>query len=383
MPIARKWAYLDHAAVSPLPAGAQARMIGFADEAAESGTTIWPVWAKEVEQLRRGLAGWVGATSEEITLIPNTSFGINIVAEGFPWKSGDNVVIVEGDFPSNRFPWENQRAKGVEIRQVAPVGGRIVLDAIAELIDSHTRIVAVSWVGYASGYRLNLESLTQMVHDRGSLLFVDAIQGMGIYDIDVSSVPIDFMAADGHKWMLGPEGAGFAYLRKEHIDRLRCTNVGWHSVVNSYDFKHAEFELRPDAARFESGSMNMVGLATMAKSLELFWQIDEHHGNHAISNRVLELAAMAIEKLKSAGARVLYEHPDENSSSIIVFDVPGVAPARVRSIALANNVVTSCRGGGTRISIHAYNDASDIDRLVTVVREAAAQSANEYRNELN
>lgn len=370
MPIAMRWAYFDHAAVAPLSTPAQMRMIAFADEAAETATTLWPQWSKGVEAFREGLARWMGASPAEIAMIPNTSHGINLVAEGFPWKPGDNVVTFEGEFPSNRLPWDNQKAKGVEVRTVYCPNGAVDLDRVAEQIDEKTRIVAISWVGYASGYRVDLDALTDLVHSRGALLFVDAIQAMGIYPIDVRRTPIDFLAADGHKWMLGPEGAGFAYIRSEHLDLLRCTHVGWHSVRNAADFMHAKLDLRPDAARFEAGSANMVGLLSLAQSADMFWQVGQAHGAEAIATRVLQRTETVVERLQKAGAKVLNRWPEPHRSSIVVFDVPGVSAAQVRSVGLQQDVVLSCRGGGVRASIHVYNDDQDIDRLIQVVEVA-------------
>ncbi|WP_417729800.1 aminotransferase class V-fold PLP-dependent enzyme [Rosistilla oblonga] len=372
MPIALRWAYFDHAAVAPLSEPAQLRMIAFADEAAQTATTLWPYWSKGVESFRSQVARWIGASATEIAMIPNTSHGINLVAEGFPWKSGDNVVTFAGEFPSNRLPWDNQKSKGVEVRTVECPGGEVSLDAIAAQIDDRTRIVAISWVGYASGYRVDLDALAELVHSRGALLFVDAIQAMGIYPIDVAKTPIDFLAADGHKWMLGPEGAGFAYIRSEHLDLLRCTHVGWHSVRNAADFQNAQLNLRPEAARFEAGSANMVGLLALAESAAMFEKVIEAHGQDAIANRVLETAETLIQRLEKAGATVLNRWSGENRSSIVVFDVPGVSPAEVRNIGLQQDVVLSCRGGGVRASVHVYNDDQDLDRLIRVVEEARA-----------
>ena len=373
MPIAQRWAYFDHAAVAPLSQRAHEGIMNYAHQAAHDGTTVWPQWSSGVERLRSRVADWIGASPDEICMIPNTSYGINLVAEGFPWQPGDNVITFAGEFPSNHLPWENQQSKGVEVRQIECPGGHVSLDEIASRIDDRTRIVAISWVGYASGFRVDLDALVDVVHSRGALLFLDAIQGMGIYPIDVKETPIDFMAADGHKWMLGPEGAGIGYIRAENLDRLRCTQVGWHSIRNAHDFHNARLDLRPQASRFEAGSANMVGLLSLAESLDIFWQVERLHGPAAISSRVLELTSQLIERLQQAGAHVLSQWPIENRSSIVVFDVPNVPPARVRSTGLDRDVVTSCRGGGVRASIHAYNNDEDIDRLIEVV-ETLTQS---------
>lgn len=370
MPVIQKWAYFDHAAVAPLPEPARQRMVDFSNESAEHGTTIWLEWSKGVETFRKEVAAWVGASSSEIAMIPNTSYGINLVAEGYPWQPGDNVVTFAGEFPSNRLPWDNQASRGVEVRVVPCPEGRVCLNELAKHIDSKTKIVAISWVGYSTGFRIDLSAVEKLVHERGALLFLDAIQGLGIYPLDVSQTRIDFLAADGHKWMLGPEGAGIAYIRQEHLDLLRCGQVGWHSVRNSHDFKNAKLDLRPEAARFEAGTSNMVGLLSFAESLRIFWQIEKVHGASAIGNRVLRLANQASEALEDAGAKVLTRWEPEHQSSIVIFDVPGMEPDRFRSLALSKGIAVSVRGGGVRASIHAYNNGEDIQKLATLVRES-------------
>ena len=143
------------------------------------------------------------AQAEEIALVPNTAAGINLVAEGFPWQPGDNVVLPENEFPSNQYPWINMADRGVEVRHVKIEQGRVELDRLAAACDRRTRIVSVSWVAYASGWRQDLDRLVEMVHAHGALLFLDAVQGLGVFPIDVARTPVDFLAAGGHKWLLG------------------------------------------------------------------------------------------------------------------------------------------------------------------------------------
>ena len=241
MPIANRWAYFDHAAVAPLPRDAVDAVNLFTKQASQDGDTAWPKWAAEAEKVRNLFADMVSADISEICLVPNTTTGINIVAEGFPWKPGDNVVIPEGEFPSNLFPWLNQQSKGVEVRIVPRRGQRVVVDDLLARADGATRIISASWVGFSSGYRLDIKELTEKAHARGLLVFLDAIQGLGMYPLDLSAVPVDFVAADGHKWLLGPEGAGMMAIRQCHIETLRCGNVGWNSVANSHLFLRGQF----------------------------------------------------------------------------------------------------------------------------------------------
>ena len=251
MPVAQQWAYFDHAAVAPLSQPAVDAITQYTLQAANLGDTVWPQWAARIEHLRETVAGMIGAQKGEICMVPNTTTGINLVAEGWPWQKGDNVILPEGEFPSNLFPWLNQQSRGVEVRIVPRrrgqggrgQGGRgqeregeVCIDDLLEQVDDSTRMIAVSWVGYASGYRIDLDSLVHQAHQRGVLVFLDAIQGLGMFPLDLKKTPVDFLAADGHKWLLGPEGAGIAMIRSEHIDRLRCGNIGWGSVKNSHNY---------------------------------------------------------------------------------------------------------------------------------------------------
>ncbi len=368
MPVARQWGYFDHAAVAPLSGPAADALRHFVDQAVTSGDTAWPQWAAVIEHLRGSFAKLLAADPADICLVPNTTTGINLVAEGWPWRHGDNVVLPEGEFPSNLFPWLNQSSRGVEVRIVPRRDGQVLVEDLLQRVDASTRIVAVSWVGYASGYRLDIASLVEQAHKRGVLVFLDAIQGLGVYPLDVQKVPVDFLAADGHKWLLGPEGLGVAMIRREHLEKLRCGNVGWGSVKNSNDFGDPVFELRSDASRFESGSANMAGAAALSASLDLMLQVIGQHGVEAMEDRILGLTRELDHMLRDAGAVTRLPTDPRRQSGILTFEVPGVQPAEVRRRGLQQNVVVSCRDGGVRASVHAYNNADDLERLVSVVR---------------
>jgi selenocysteine lyase/cysteine desulfurase len=278
MPVTARWVYLDHAAVAPIPAPAQQAIAHWADEAAHDGATRWPEWDRRVHEVR-GLAARLIATDEdEIALVHNTTAGISLVAEGFPWQSGDNVVTLANEFPSNLYPWMNLASRGVETRRVAVDRGRVDVDRIAEACDERTRIVAASWVGFASGWRNDVAQLARVAHDNGALLFLDAIQGLGVFPLDVRATNVDFLAADGHKWLLGPEGAGILFIRREHLDRLRPLGVGWHSVGHDHDFDRIEPDWKPSAARYEGGSENTPGFIGLRASLQLLLAYGA--GNH-------------------------------------------------------------------------------------------------------
>ncbi|MGD9649015.1 MAG: aminotransferase class V-fold PLP-dependent enzyme, partial [Pirellulales bacterium] len=259
MPVAARWAYFDHAAVAPLPRPTALGLADWSTDAAANGAQHWNTWRDRAERARHLAAQLIGASPSEIALVPNTTTGLSLVAEGLDWRPGDNVVVPASDFPSNQYPWLNLASRGVEVRRLECALERLEPALVDAACDSRTRAVAVSWVGYATGWRADLDALAEVAHAHGAALVVDGIQGLGVNPLDVSQTPIDFLAADGHKWLLGPEGAGVLYIRGGWLDRLRPWGVGWNSMRNSGDFSHIEMDLKPTAARFEGGSLNLAG----------------------------------------------------------------------------------------------------------------------------
>ena len=363
MPVARHWAYLDHAAVSPLPDPAAAAIVHWAQQAAHDGSLHWPQWDLELDELRRSVADMLHASVTEIALLHSTTEGVNLVAEGFPWQPGDNVVTLADEFPTNQYPWLNQAGRGVETRRVPTDDGRVDLHRLEAACDARTRIVSISWVGYASGWRNDLDAVAEIAHRHGALFFVDAIQGLGVFPLDLRRTPIDFLAADGHKWMLGPEGAAIFFLRHEHLARLHPLGIGWNSVVQSGDFGRIDLVLRNAAQRYEGGSQNMVGFLALRASLGLL----NEFGFDAISARVLQLTDPARRRLAERGACIKSPADEGHRSGIVLFEASGQDPHEIRSRCLRQRVALSCRAGYLRISPHAYNNAEDIERMVAAV----------------
>lgn len=364
MPVAGQWAYFDHAAVAPMSGPAYAALAQWAEDATLNGSANYPAWSRRIEHLRTLAARMIGALAEEIALVSNTTAGINLVAEGFPWKPGDNIVTRADEFPSNQYPWLHLADRGVETRRVPTDGGRLSLEQLAAACDDRTRIVSVSWVAFASGWRNDLDRLAEMVHKRGALLFLDAIQGLGVFPLDVRHTPVDFLAADGHKWLLGPEGAGLFFTRREHLNLLRPVGVGWSSVRNDMDFSHIELVFKDTAARYEGGSQNVAGLSALEASLELLGRF----GMPAISRRVLEITNLACQRLAEIGAVILSDRTEPHRSGIVSFELPGRDPQALRQQCFERKVALSCRAGRLRISPHCYNNAEDVERLIEALR---------------
>lgn len=366
MPVTADWAYFDHAAVAPLSLPASRAMEACTADYTARGHVGARQWAAQLDDLRRLAATLVGASEEEIALVPNTTAGINIVAEGYPWQEGDNVVVLASEFPSNRLPWLNLAGRGVEIREVPNPRERLDLGDLQSACDQRTRIVSASWVGYATGWRNDLDALVEIAHRRGALLFVDVIQGLGVFPLDVGATPIDFFSADGHKWLLGPEGAGLLYVRREHLERLRPLGIGWHSSRHASDFSRREFDLKPSAERYEGGTPNTIGFVGLRGSLELLLG----YGAARLGQRLVEITDEACQRLEALGATIASCRQAERASGIVAFELPGRDLPAVRSHCLERRIVLSCRDGRLRISPHAYTDENDLRRLCEALRAA-------------
>jgi len=385
MPVTRRWAYLDHAAVAPLPQPTSDAISAWLRQATQDGDTCWADWAKTVEHTRSLAAEMIHARPDEIALVPNTTFGLNLVARGLPWRPGENVVVPENEFPSNLYAWMSLGDLGVETRRVPVDDGRLDIQRLIDACDERTRLIAVSWVGYCSGWRIDVAELCQAAHDRGVLVMLDAIQGLGVFPLDVQATGVDFVAADGHKWMLGPEGAGIFYARHEHLDLLRPIQSGWNSVVQRHDFTDIQWRPRDEAARFEGGSQNMAGFIGLGASLELLRRFGVSSQQSLVADAVLALARHARDSLLERGCEILSPvgvppsggeegirlkpglQPTSHDSGIITFRIPGTDPASLRRRCLEAGVALSVRGGGIRISLHGYNNQADLERMIEVL----------------
>jgi cysteine desulfurase/selenocysteine lyase len=365
LPITTRWAYFDHAAVAPLTQRARRALIEYADEVAANGVVNDPDRVRRIEAVRHLASQLLNADPLDVAFIKNTSEGIGIVAEGIRWRAGDNVVTAEDEYPTNLYPWMNLAERGVELRRVPSREGRIFLDDLRNAIDGHTRLVSLSFVEYASGFRNDLFAVGEMCREKGVLFFVDAIQGLGALPIDVQQMPIDFLAADGHKWLVSPEGSGLFWIRRERVEQLHPVGVGWNSVIDSRNFSRVEFRLKPHAGRWESGSLNVGGVLALGASLELLLAV----GIHAIAERVLYLTEYLCERCRQAGLTVYSSRRPGEASGIVSLIVDGDAGALKQRCRDAGIVVNQ-RAGRLRVSPHAYNSTEELDRLVALLGAA-------------
>src|SRR4051794_2469176 len=344
-PVTARWAYLDHAAVAPLSRPARDALAEWAADQADNGHVHEPAWMRRVEEVRRLAARLLRTDPLDLAFVKNTSEGVGIVAEGLSWRPGDNVVSAEGEYPANVYPWMNLARRGVELRRAPSRAGRVAVDDLRACLDGRTRLVTLSHVEFATGFRNDLDSVGQLCRERGILFFVDAIQGLGVLPLDVSRTPVDFLAADGHKWLLGPEGAGVLYVRRELVEQLHPVGVGWNSVVNPLDFARIDFRLKPHAGRWESGTLNVGGVVALGESLKLLLAA----GVEAVAGRVLHLTEHLCEQARRAGFGVYSSRRPGEASGIVSLTTRGADARDLVRRCRARGVVVNHRAGRLRV----------------------------------
>jgi selenocysteine lyase/cysteine desulfurase len=366
-PVTGRWAFFDHAAVCPIPDVAVAALAEYGRRIAENGLADVKFWADRTAHVRELARRLINAPSaDDIAFIPNTTGGIGLVAEGFPWQPGENVVLASEEYPSNQYPWLNLASRGVEVRSVPSRGNRVDLDDVRAAVTDRTRVLATSFVQFGSGFRSDLDALGELCRSRGIFFFVDAIQGLGAFPLDVEKTPVDALAADGHKWLLGPEGAGIAYFRRESIDRLRPIGVGAHSVVHPFEYSTIDYRPKPHAGRYEGGALNLPGITALGASLELLLDA----GIERIARRILELTDYLCEKAAGAGLKVFSSRREGDCSGIVSLNAPGKDLKALLKQCRGAGVIVNVRAGRLRVSPHAYNTEAEIDRFLEVVRGA-------------
>lgn len=368
-PILREMVFFNHAGVAPISGRAAKALRQFADQA-ERKAYIHSGWYKRVQEVKRLAARLINARGEEeIAFVPNTSSGIGLVARGLPWRRGDQVVITNVEYPANRYPWQDLERLGVEMVAVPQhADGRIDVDQVTDAITDRTRVVSLSHVQYASGYRIELKPIADMIHRVGGYLCVDAIQSLGALPVDVRAMGIDFLAADGHKWLLSPEGCGIFYCSEELVPLLHPAIVGWMNMVNAGDYGNYEFKFLDDARRFEPGSYNVAGILGMGATLELMHEI----GVPAIWSSIHTLTTRLCNGLEARGYRVFSPRSRESECSGIVSFLPPAertVPPMPRIVAdlEEKSIYIVTREGRLRASPHFYNTESQVDALIAAL----------------
>ncbi len=359
--------YLNHAAVAPWPLQTAQAVKAFADENARQGSKDYDLWLLREKDLRKRLAQLINAPStDEIALLKSTSEGLSIIAYGLPWKSGDNIVIPAEEFPSNRIVWQSLERSGVETRLIPVINVDDPEQALIDAMDSNTRLMSCSSVQYATGLRLDIERLGRACKHTSALFCVDAIQSIGALQFDVQACQADFVVADGHKWMLGPEGSALFYCRKLLIEQLELKQYGWHMVQDVSDFNKKEWQPNETAQRFECGSPNMTGIMALHASISLLLDI----GMGRVEKQVMENAAYLANKLAALeNVEILSPLDDDRRSGIVLFRKSDADTEALYRHLQKHDVVCALRGNGIRFSPHFYTAFEKMDTAVSLVSE--------------
>jgi cysteine desulfurase / selenocysteine lyase len=367
--------HLNHAAVGPWPRRAVAAVARFAEENARQGSLGYPAWLEVEQRLRERLAGLIGAErAADIALAKNTSEALSVIAHGLPWMPGDSIVGIAQEFPSNRVVWESLADQGVTWRALDLNSSSDPETDLIALCDDSTRMIAVSWVQYASGLRLDLERLGAWCRTKGVLLCVDAIQGLGALPFDLRRFQADFVVADGHKWMLGPEGLALLYVRPDLRERLLLRQFGWHMVEHAGDFDRTDWTPASDARRFECGSPNLLGAHALEASLSLLAEIGMDEVWSRLQARIEHLIAL----IDARGFELLTPRAPERRAGIVTFRVPGESSARLYPLLMARRVLCAQRGGGLRFSPHFHTEFETLECAMRLLDEILSESSGSF-----
>lgn len=357
--------YLNHAAVAPWPRRTRDAVAAFAEENVTYGASRYHLSSETEQRLREQLGRLINAPStDDIALVKNTSEALSVVASGIRWRRGDNIVTSAEEFPSNRIPWDAQQRHGVSLKQVDIRQGAPE-QALMAACDSHTRVLTVSSVQFSSGIRLDLAPLGEFCKDNNILFCVDAIQSIGAHKLDAQGIQADFMMADAHKWMLGPEGIALFYCNEAARDELELYQHGWHMTATPDDFDSKSWEPAASARRFEPGSNNLLGIHALAASLSLI----EELGMACIERELERRVSYLLERLaEHERISVITPQNPRQRAGIVAFQVAGTDERTVHKRLLQNNVLCALRGGALRFSPHYYLSMEKIDKALDILK---------------
>ena len=359
-PVTKNLVYLNHAAVAPLSRRAAEAMQWQAQDALDYGSRHYQQWMATCEGIRIAAAQMINASPGEIALVKNTSEGIATVAMGMDWQRGDIVVIFDEEFPANLYPWQRLESKGVEIRRLSIFDDLDAIDKAA----TNARLLAISYVQYLSGYRVDLEKIGEICHRRSCFFFVDAIQGMGAFPIDVERSHIDALSADGHKWLLGPEGCGVLYIRRDRQDEIDPVEFGWTNVAKYADYSSRDMALRQDAGRYECGTLNTIGCFGLKAAFDLLLEA----GVANVSAAVQALGDQIWNGARELGYEALGRRDASIGAGIVSVRKPGVESQFIISQLRDAGFLAAPRQGWVRIAPHFYISPDEIDALLRTLR---------------
>jgi selenocysteine lyase/cysteine desulfurase len=355
-PVTENLIYLNHAGVAPLVRPAAEAMQRLAEDALHFGSEHYREWMGTYNGLRGAAALLIRAQPDEIALMKNTSEGIATIAMGLNWRAGDRIVAFKEEFPANQYPWQRLAARGVTIDWLSATDS---LDRIDEAAIG-ARLLALSFVQFLSGHRADLNAVGEICKRRGAIFVVDAIQGLGAFPLDVRAAKIDALSADGHKWMLGPEGCGILYISQALQEQVEPVEFGWTNVASYEDYAVRDLTLRPDAGRYECGTLNTIGCYGLRAAIEYLLS----EGIERIAPLVQARGDQIAEGVALRGYEVLGQRTRANGAGIVSFRKAGVDSAAIVAKLRERRIVTAARAGWVRASPHFYVGSEEISQML-------------------
>jgi cysteine desulfurase/selenocysteine lyase len=373
-PITSHYLFMNHAGVSPMSERGRAAVEAMAGHLTQKPLTT-PLAMEAADGLRESLARLFNCSAESIALTRSTAHGISLLAAGLDWQPGDNVVGARGEYPANVYPWVALQARGVEFRMAANDGGRVTPESVLKLVDGRTRVVALSHVEFWNGYRVDIETIGAECRRRGVILAVDAIQSAGALRLDLSRLPIDYAAAGSYKWLLGPQGIGFAWCHPDLLPRIQPVLVGTGSVkdrMNYFTYPTDRVDFEDTARRLEEGNPSLLDMAAFGAAVDLFLEV----GPEVVERRVLRLARRLAEGLDREGFEVIGPWPrdEREHSGIVSFKKPGSPPQEIMRDLQASRIIGRIHSDFVRLSPHFYNTEGEVDRVIEVLAPEAVKS---------
>jgi cysteine desulfurase / selenocysteine lyase len=360
-PATRKYAYLNSAAVSPMPTVTADAVYSQLKDASENGTLNYTEWIATKERARALVAEMLNVRAEQIAFMRNTSDGLSTIANGLRWQTGDNIVTFAKEFPANFYAWRMIRDRfGVELRLCSERDGRIDLNEFISLIDSNTKLVSISAVQFASGFRADLERIGEAAHKVNALFAVDIIQGFGAMPFDLPAQMVDIAAGASHKWLCSPEGCGILYLSDRARERVEPTLVGWISVEKPWNFDDFEQPFKSTALAWESGTSGASLFYGLEQSLKLL----SAAGAENIENYLEDLSDYFCELIAGKNCEVVSSRVRGEKSQIVCIKyLNGLTSNEIAKRLEDEKIIVAPRGERIRIAPHFFNNRADIERL--------------------
>lgn len=357
-PLLAQRVYVNSCSQGALSRDVEAALAAYVESWHQRGSP-WDQWVGEVERLRHVMAGLLGAEADEVAVMPSASAAIAAVTTSLSFDGPRRrVVLGEFEFPTMAQAWLAQQRRGAEIAWAKACGDALPIEAYAAAIDDRTLIVPATHVCFKNGYRADLTRLSTLCRDRGAWLFVDDYQRTGTAPIDVHALGADFLVTGALKYLLGPAGVAFLYVRRALIERLEPLVTGWFGRADPFAFAADRLDWSPSARRFETGTPPVPNAYAARAGVELLQQV----GLDAVSARIDRLVERFASEARARGLDVITPADPAGRGPLVVIRDPRAAELVQRLE--SRGIIASSRGDGLRVSFHAYNNDDDVDSVL-------------------